>query len=549
MGNKLILLFVIILSPLCLSAQDFSGRYSGTVGFEQGHPQPVFMVLQFHANTVRGALGGNEHDLERFDGGTVDEGNVSFKFQGFDIVLHFQESKVTGSARQIEKPSSSFPIELHRIGDLTSEDRVPPLVYEDGGNRSPGIIALREAIQHGDRNAVSTFWARILQSGAPIIEPVPDDQNLSLVTFLWRGSDNTKSAMLIRGRFTAVQPAWQLFSHIEGTDVWFKTLKLPRASRLTYGISENDPEATLPPGTSVRRVQYDPLNPHHVPDEPEAPRERWQSLLELPDAPSQPWYVKHPDVPHLTMKKEHFHSEILKEDRDVLVYTPLNYQPKGASYPTLYLFDGEDNDGLVFATQTIENLISQKRISPLVVVRIINPSQEIRNKELACMPEFAEFLHKELLPFVRERYHVTHDPSRTAIGGYSMGGLGAAYAGLRHPESFGLLLIQSGSFWWEPTMKRDIQTERNWIAREFIRSPKLPLRLYMEAGLFEVDLRGEGGNILDTSRDLRNVLLAKGYRVTYHEFAGDHDYMNWRGTLADGLIDLFNKQPNSSTEN
>jgi len=80
---------------------------------------------------------------------------------------------------------------------------------------------------------------------------------------------------------------------------------------------------------------------------------------------------------------------------------------------------------------------------------------------------------------------------------------------------------------------------KNWVAKQFIRSPKLPLRLYMEAGTFEVDLRGSGGNILETSRNLRDVLQAKGYDVQYREFVGDHDYMNWRDTLGDGLIALY----------
>jgi enterochelin esterase family protein len=39
------------------------------------------------------------------------------------------------------------------------------------------------------------------------------------------------------------------------------------------------------------------------------------------------------------------------------------------------------------------------------------------------------------------------------------------------------------------------------------------------------------------------VLLAKGYEVHFQEFAGNHDYLSWRGTLADGLIVLIGKTP------
>jgi hypothetical protein len=36
----------------------------------------------------------------------------------------------------------------------------------------------------------------------------------------------------------------------------------------------------------------------------------------------------------------------------------------------------------------------------------------------------------------------------------------------------------------------------------------------------------------------------------YQEFSGDHEYINWRGTLADGLIWLFgdSKSPPLSSE-
>jgi enterochelin esterase family protein len=61
----------------------------------------------------------------------------------------------------------------------------------------------------------------------------------------------------------------------------------------------------------------------------------------------------------------------------------------------------------------------------------------------------------------------------------------------------------------------------------------------MEAGIWELDLYGNGGNIIETSRHLRDVLIAKGYPLTYREFAGDHDRINWRGSLADGLIALL----------
>jgi enterochelin esterase-like enzyme len=37
----------------------------------------------------------------------------------------------------------------------------------------------------------------------------------------------------------------------------------------------------------------------------------------------------------------------------------------------------------------------------------------------------------------------------------------------------------------------------------------------------------------------RDILLAKGYDVTYRETGGDHSFHRWRATLAEGLMALL----------
>ncbi len=132
-------------------------------------------------------------------------------------------------------------------------------------------------------------------------------------------------------------------------------------------------------------------------------------------------------------------------------------------------------------------------------------------------------------------------------------GLAGAYLGLTHPEVFGNVLAQSGAFWWYPGADRDDafsrknrrppwQAEPGWLAREFARAKKLPVRFYLEVGLFE-DRCGPGGvaDMRGETRRLRDVLEAKGYTVTCREFTGGHDFVVWRDSVADGLVALVGK--------
>ena len=122
--------------------------------------------------------------------------------------------------------------------------------------------------------------------------------------------------------------------------------------------------------------------------------------------------------------------------------------------------------------------------------------------------------------------------------------MAAACLAWRHPEHYGRVLAQSGSFWWGPNAFADDPARRDggWLTRQFAQGPRTNLVFYLQAGLLETRRNGDSTDgILESSRALAEQLRQRGYTVKLHEYAGGHDYAVWREGIADGLIYLLGK--------
>jgi enterochelin esterase family protein len=446
-----------------------------------------------------------------------------------------------------KRSTGTYTIALERVVTLAARLAPPKPVVE-----SQRIRALRAAVERGDRESVNAFWEEVKKAGAPLIEPIAGDRENLAVTFLWRGKPDTRNVMVLWLPYAGVVPDEYLMARLGVTDVWYKTIKVDRKMRLAYTLAPNaarlrpfslgiDADAVTMIATAARP---DPLNLKRWRDDPQsvdAPEYRGSSALEMPDAPPQPWIAPRPGVPAGQVETHRFRSAALENEREIAVYLPPRYSPHAEPYPLIVLFDEDPYLSLIPTPTILDNLISEARIPPVVALLIGN-APGARGRELPCNPEFSRALVTEVLPWAHGLYNFTRDPRQTVVVGSSFGGLAAACAGLWHPETFGNVLAQSGSFHWTPpsgSSSTDSSSEPNWVARQFISSPKKPLRFYLEAGSTEFNATGGADAILLCTRTLRDVLRAKGYEVHFQEFAGGHDYLAWRGTLADGLIALM----------
>lgn len=327
--------------------------------------------------------------------------------------------------------------------------------------------------------------------------------------------------------------------------VWARTLRLPDDARFLYELAVDDPAYPFVDGDRVRyptAPQPDPLNPRRW----EYAKPHIMSLVELPRAPSLELSTADPTIPHGTVERLEplFRSEKLGNERRILAYRPAGYSDSGEPYPLL-LF-GASYIHQIRLPPILDNLIARRRIPPVVAIFIDHP-QATQDEELGGGAAYGEFMAKELLPWVRQRFHVTSDPRRVIIGGASAGGHSAACAALEHPEAIGNVIAQSGAFWrgLEHTASYwgdpDRDDGREGFARLAATHPAVPVRYYLTIGLLERGqaLSVDGVSMLHASRHVRDVLLAKGYNVSLRETSGGHDPYNWETSLPDALIALL----------
>jgi enterochelin esterase family protein len=171
-----------------------------------------------------------------------------------------------------------------------------------------------------------------------------------------------------------------------------------------------------------------------------------------------------------------------------------------------------------------------------------------RDVEFPPNDDFQKFVGSELIPQIRAHYRVSRDPSRNAVLGSSYGGLAAVYTGLVHPELFGNVISQSGSFAWSPPSTdapppgqqapppfRGTSADSGYLIKRMAEAPREKLRFYLDAGLWE------GGGMLSSNRIMRSVLVGKGYEVKYQEAPGTHSSYYWMLRLPDGLAAAFSR--------
>ncbi|MFD1019498.1 alpha/beta hydrolase [Thalassobacillus hwangdonensis] len=353
--------------------------------------------------------------------------------------------------------------------------------------------------------------------GTPLIEIVEDD---IFVHFLYFGDEATTSVHVL-GSF----PGWDLqegeMIKVEGKQVWVKSYKTDSPFASTYYFSVNDNFAEDDWGSRFEHLITDPRNPNKLVFS-EVPTDKVTSEISYITV-NEPLQSMELTNQNPNVYKEVFNSNVLNNQRNLWIYDPF----KNSSTPKklLIVFDGSQYTEAIPVPNMMDQLYEEGKIPPTVMVGVDSPN---RFSELMGNEQFSGFLTEELLPWIRKNFHVSHHPEDVTLCGASLGGLTAFYSALNHPNYFGNVLCQSGSF-----NHKKLKDDQHWSVHFLESQPVAPVRIYMNAGRLEMQ------DLLSANSLTYEALRSKGFEVKYRLFNGGHDLLWWRETFLEGLEYLF----------
>ncbi len=255
------------------------------------------------------------------------------------------------------------------------------------------------------------------------------------------------------------------------------------------------------------------------------------------------------DVPHGTVSKVWYPSEVAGFDRRLSVYTPAGYEGGKTKYPVLYVLHGIGGDEDAWldqgrAAQILDNLIAQGKAEPMIVVftngNISEEAAPLENSTGYDIPTMSlpktmegtfETSFPEIVKFIDSHYRTIAKKSSRAICGLSMGGFHTLNISINYPDMFNYSGMFSAAIGVsDPSISPMYQDMDAKISKYFSKKPAL---LWIGCGTTDF--------LYQANTEFRNKLNEAGHPFTYMETDGGHVWKNWRIYLSEFVPLLFKK--------
>lgn len=175
--------------------------------------------------------------------------------------------------------------------------------------------------------------------------------------------------------------------------------------------------------------------------------------------------------------------------REVAVYLPPEYDSKRSKrFPVFvdlvgFLGSGQAHTGWKTFEENVplrlEHLARGGKMGPVIAVfpdcwTRLGGNQYINS---SAAGNYADYLLREILPAVDERYRTFGDPGKRAVFGKSSGGYGAIVHGMRYARHWGAIACHSGDMYFDFCYRRDIPPVLDTLAG-YKRSPEAYLKAF-----------------------------------------------------------------------
>lgn len=322
----------------------------------------------------------------------------------------------------------------------------------------------------------------------------------TIATFIYRGPG---AAVKISGDAYHWNDTGISINNIPQTNIWYYTQIYERDARLDYKFIVDGSWIT------------DPLNPLTC-----ASGFGNNSELRMPDYVQTPETAYYPEIPHGQIISKSFSSGALGNSRTIKLYLPPNYnEAVKDSFPLAIFHDGLEYISLANANNTLDYLIANKKIRPIIGL-FIPPVDRPNEYRGTLSDKFVQFIGDEILAMIPMQYRILRDPKYRASIGISNGGDISQHLGFKLSNKIGNI----GSF----------SAGGYWYTNEYMFAEKLNLNFYIDAGTYD-----EWGFLDNNQLFVDRVLKAKGYNYQFKIFHEGHSWGNWKAHLHYALEQFF----------
>lgn len=227
------------------------------------------------------------------------------------------------------------------------------------------------------------------------------------------------------------------------------------------------------------------------------------------------------------------YSESMQKNIPALIILPENYDASATklTYPALYMLHGHSGDfiGYYFHMADLQTLANQYQM--ILVCPDGGYNSWYMDAPIGTDCKYETFISFELTSYVDKNYSTRPHKDSRAICGISMGGYGALYNAIRHPDIFGAAGSMSGAVDFTPfptewqlsdRLGPYLLNKKRWESYSLINMiGEIPKDL---AILVDVGVRDF---FVQVNRNFHNKLLQAHIPHDYIEREGDHDWNYW----------------------